>query len=234
MIRQNASGAFWSSDFHNVIVRDFEKARLIAKGELTVKDLLESVKFYSENRVKIAKSLKDIDSFVNEINALPENMIISFDTETTSLDPMVKHAKLLCIQFGWRQPGVGEVARVIHLWHRENNSFDPQKAWDKLVPLLTGNRMKCGHNGKFDILYIYFTTGTRVKNLAFDTMLAMHSLDSGTQGCYGLKVAVTDLLPHTGLSGYEGLLPGLTKKVDITDVDPEQDSEESTTETNDE
>lgn len=212
MIRQNASGAFWGVDFLKVIQRDFEKAAALARSELNIPDLMQAVEFYKTNRIRVARSIADVKSFLVEIDSLPPQTIISFDTETTSLDGMSADARLLCIQFGWRQPDTGDIiAVVIPLWHRDNTAYNADEAWALIIPLLIGERGKVAHNGKFDILFIYHSTGIRVRNLKFDTMLLLHSLDSGTQGCYGLKVAVSDYLPETGLSGYENLLPRLTK-----------------------
>lgn len=226
MIRQNASGAFWGVDFFDVIKRDFVKAARLARGELKPKQLMDAIEFYRQNRIRVARTLDEVKGFMDEIDRLPELALVSFDTETTSLDPMIPTAKLLCIQFGFRDPVSQEIlAVVIPLWHRENTAYDPQLAWNMVVPLLVGERGKIAHNGKFDILYIYFTTGVRVRNLKFDTMLVEHSIDSGVQGCYGLKAAVTDLLPHTGLSGYEGLLPKLTKAKAVEEDEVEEEEE---------
>ena len=211
-IRQNSTGTMWGADYFKVIQRDFEKAAGIARGK-TKPSLLETVDFYRKNRIKVANTIDDVREYVSEIASLPESRLLSFDTETTGLDPMDLNAKLLCIQFGWRDFHTNEIiSRVIPLWHRCNTYLDPEAAWRLVSPVLTGGRGKVGHNGKFDILYIYHTTGIRVKNYMFDTMLLLHSLDSGIQGCYGLKTAIRDHLPYMGLSGYEDLLPALTKR----------------------
>jgi uracil-DNA glycosylase family 4 len=226
MIRQNASGAFWGADFFNVIRRDFIKAARVAKGELSPMNLMDSIERVKAN-IRIARSIDDVRDILRTIDALPEAALVSFDTETTGLDGMADGAKVLCIQFGWRDPATKQiVAAVIPLWHRENTMYEAQDAWDLVVPLLVGPRGKIAHNGKFDILYIYHTTGVRVRNLKFDTMLVLHSIDSGVQGCYGLKTAVTDYLPETGLSGYEGLLPKLTKITDDEVVEEEESEDE--------
>ena len=65
---------------------------------------------------------------------------------------------------------------------------------------------KVGHNITFDICFLAATTGVRLKGTILDTLLALHSLDSGIKGCYGLKPAVWDYLPDSGLGGYEDLL----------------------------
>ena len=227
MLRQNSVGSMWSADYTGVIIRDFEKAAMLARGILNPPTLAEAVEEVKK-RITIARSLGDVKGILHTINSLPESRVVSFDTETTGLDGMDKDAKLLCIQFGWRDFVTNEiVAAVVPLWHRENKDYDPAQAWDLITPLLVGPRGKVAHNGKFDILYIYYTTGVRVKNLKFDTLLLMHSLSSGIQGCYSLKTAVTDLMPHSGLSGYENLLPKLTKRKTAEDTETTETTEES-------
>jgi hypothetical protein len=234
MIRQNASGAFWGVDYLRVIQRDFNKAARIAREELVVPKLEDAVEFYREHRIRVASSMDDVNQYLSEIDALPSNAVVSFDTETTGLDGMAPDARVLCIQFGWRNPTTGEIiAVVIPLWHRDNTMYDPDEAWKLIAPLLEGSRGKVAHNGKFDILYIYHTTGVRVRNLKFDTMLVLHSIDSGVQGCYGLKTAVTDFLPDTGLSGYEDLLPGLTKGAALAKANQEGEEQEEDSNEND-
>lgn len=222
MIRQNASGKMWGVDYFRVIVRDFAKAARIARGQLVIPNLTEAIEFYVRNRIRFARNIEDVRDILGRINALPEKAVISFDLETTGLDPLAVDAKILTIQFGWRDPETKNiVAAVIPLWHRENNLFNPDEAWKLVEPLLLSSRSKVGHNSKFDILYTYWTTGCRVRNVDFDTLLILHDLDSGAQGCYGLKVAVWDWLAELGIAGYEGLLPKLTKAKDEEDEDGE-------------
>jgi len=223
MIRQNASGALWGQELYEVIRRDFQKAADLARGILRVPNREESIAKLRAERMVFATSLEDVQQIVDTINALPENAVVSWDTETTGLDPHHVDAKLILVQFGWRDP-VDRVVKagIIPMWHRDNDLFDPDLAWAMIHPILTGPRTLAGHNGKFDILYTYFTTGVRVRNYVFDTMLMMHTLDSGTQGCYSLKTAVWDFIPQMGFGGYEESLPRLTK---ITAMESENDPE---------
>lgn len=214
-IRQNARGAagMWGPDYLNVIKRDFEKAAKIARGEWdpkpeTLRETIQKIK--EEGRIRIARSLSDVREILDDINALDPKAVISFDTETNTLDPLDPNLRILTIQFGWRDPSTGVVkAGVIPLWHRENRAYDPEEAWQILEPLLKSERVKVGHNAKFDILIIYFAKGFQVVNVVFDTMMVLHSIESGTQGCYSLKQAVTDHLYEDGYSGYEDLLGDL-------------------------
>jgi hypothetical protein len=126
-------------------------------------------------------------------------------------------ARLLCIQFGWRDPKTKVIiSHVIPLWHRMNTAYNPSVAWKMIAPVLLSKGIKkVFQNGKFDILYIYFTTGVRCQGIELDTMLMLHALSSGEQGCYGLKAAIGDWAVDLGITGYEKLLPSLTKPPSI-------------------
>lgn len=227
MIRQNASGAFWGQELYGVILRDFKKAAAMARGELKPPKLEDAIEFYRENRIRVARSIEEVKEFMDILWALSENAIVSMDTETTGLDGLAPDAKLLCIQFGYRDPIDKQVkALVIPLWHRENKAYSGDEAWTLVAPYLESERKLVSHNGKFDALYIWFTTKVRVKNMAFDTLLLLHSLDSGAQNTYSLKTACWDIVPQLGLGGYESLLPPLTKSKDLPSENDEEVSEE--------
>jgi DNA polymerase I-like protein with 3'-5' exonuclease and polymerase domains len=227
MIRQNASGAMWGNDYFEVIRKDFVKAAQIARGELIVKPLLQGVEEQRKN-ITICRNLEDVRRIIQVISSLPDGYIISCDTETTGLDPLHVDAKLLCIQFGWKDPETGiYVAAVIPLWHRLNTYYNPSIAWRLVIPLLVSeNILKIGHNFKFDYLYIYFTTGIKVLGWEFDTMLMAHALDSGIQGCLSLKTLIWDWAVDLGIGGYEDLLPKLHKPKKVKDDETEIEDEE--------
>lgn len=227
MIRQNASGAFWGQELYGVILRDFKKAAAMARGELAPPKLEDAIEFYKKNRIRIAESIDDVREFMRILWDLPPSAIVSMDTETSGLDGLAPDAKLLCIQFGYRDPVDKLVkALVIPLWHRGNTFYPGDDAWGMVKPYLESERPLVSHNGKFDVLYIWFTTKVRVKNIAFDTLLLLHSLDSGAQNTYSLKTACWDIVPHLGLGGYESLLPKLTKSKDLPEEDEELEDED--------
>lgn len=230
MLRQNSSGAFWGPDFYRVIIRDFCKAINLLEGNLRV-PLLDKALADASGRIKVCKNLIEVRKGCAKVAELAaEGAVISFDTETTSLDRYWSGAKVITIQFGWRNNETGKAeAVVIPLWHRKNVWYNPDVAWKYVVPLLINPEvMKIGHNAKFDITYIATTTGVRVKGLLLDTMLLLHSLESGVQGMYGLKKAVHDRLPSTELGGYEDKLPKLTKpKKKDAEVESDEEDEES-------
>jgi len=219
MIRQNSSGAMWGPDYWDVINRDFAKAGKLVRKELAI-PALETALESNKNKITVARSLAEAVRLVERIKALPLNIILSFDTETTGLDPWHGDAKLLSIQFGFKSGDHIETI-VFPLWHRSNTFYDPNVIWEMISEILEGPQPKIGHNVKFDILYIWATKRIRVQNIIFDTMLVLHNINSGIQGNYGLKRAVWDWCPDLGLGGYEDKLPKLTK----SKVEAEEDGE---------
>lgn len=215
-IRQNARGSagMWGPDYLTVMIRDFKKAASLVRKELvyTPATLHESIKLIANEQIFVAKSIEQVREYYGWMTALPENQVVSFDTETNGLDPLATDARLLTIQFGWKDIATGKfIAIVIPLWHRKNDYYNPDEAWDIVSPWLTSPQPKVGHNAKFDILYIYWTKNIRVANVIFDTMLLLHSINSGVQGTYSLKMAAWDYLLDMGFAGYENDLGDLKK-----------------------
>lgn len=234
MLRQNASGQAWGPDFYSIILGDFRKAVDVAFGRYDIPNLDEAIERVRKDIV-VVKDLKQLEESITEIYEVGmSGGVISFDTETIGLDPYSKDAKLLCIQFGYRL-GDKIKAIVIPLWHRRNIWINPNDAWSMVTPVLLNKKIKkIGHHVKFDFLYIAKTTGIMVEGIIADTMLLLHALNSGLQGMYGLKRAVVNLLPETGLQGYEDRLPKLTKQTtEESENGAEGDNEESSGESTD-
>lgn len=222
MIRQNAAGKMWGPDFWQIIDQDFAKAGRLARGELVIPSVEEGIERQKPN-IFVTKSMADVLAAIKELLSLSPTKLLSYDIETTGLDRYAPDAKLLCVQFGYRLPSGQIRAIVFPLWHRVNTWYDPQKAWEQIVAILLGPNPKMGHNVKYDILYTHAVTGVRVNNVVMDTMLALHNLNSGVQGTYGLKIAVWDHLADLGIGGYEDLLPKLTKPAKETEDEDESD-----------
>lgn len=206
MIRQNASGQMWGPDYFGVIDRDFSKAANLLSGSLRLKKL-ETAVAMAKKDIVVCKTLAEVKRWCKHISDLPPNTVISWDLETSSLDPWAKGAKILTTQYGFRDPTTKRVkAIVVPLWHRDNQFFNPDEAWKYNIDIIRHGPMKVGHNIKFDIKYTAVTTGVRAGNVSFDTQLLLHDLNSGVLGNYGLKRAVWDFLTDSGFGGYEDLL----------------------------
>ena len=210
MLRQNSVGAFYGPDFYEVIKRDIGKAVKLVRGELKIPNLDAAIE-QAKKRIFVARSIEGVKSLVEDLLKTGESTILSYDLETNGLDPHAADAKILTAQFGYRH-GDDFFAIVFPLWHMENKWYDPEEAWVHIRKLLENPDIgKIGHNMKFDVLFTWFTQKTKVVNVVLDTMLMLHTLNTGLQGMYGLKQAVVDWLPHTELGGYEEKLPKLTK-----------------------
>jgi hypothetical protein len=226
MLRQNSSGKFWGPDFYEIIQRDFRKAAALARGELRNPDLPGAIAKYKK-QIYIARSKADVVNFCDELtNAGLDGSILSYDTETNTLDPFAPDAKILTMQFGFRHDDGTIHAFVFPMWHRDNKWVSGDETFEHIRPILENeNIKKVGHHMKFDVLMTATTTGCRIRGVAYDTMLLLHAKDSGTQGNLGLKQAIWDYLPETELGGYEDLLPKLHTEKQIEKMEGEDDGD---------
>lgn len=206
MLRQNASGQMYGADYTGVIINDLAKIRQIMDGKIRVGGLRENIERIIADQVFVCTTLDQVRDTMEDILRLPPNQIVSWDLETTSLDPWKEDARILTSQFGFRRPDGKVQAIVVPLWHRDQKFYDPAAAWEFVKAVLLSERAKVGHNVKFDIKYCTVTTGVRPRGRIFDTMFMIHSLNSGIQGNYSLKTAMWDHVPKLGIGGYEDLL----------------------------
>lgn len=206
MLRQNASGKMYGADFTGVILNDLAKIRLILDKRIQVGGLRDNVERIIADQVFVTSKLEHVKDIVDVLMKLPPNQVISWDLETTSLDPWAPDARILTCQFGFRREDGKVQSFVVPLWHKDQTFYSADEAWKLVRTVLLSKRAKVGHNVKFDVLFCTVTTGDRPQGEIFDTMLMIHSLNSGIQGNYGLKAAMWDYVPGLGLGGYEGLL----------------------------
>lgn len=240
MIRQTSSGGMWGDDYYSVIKRDILKASDLVNGRIELKDLNDAVDEAKSESITICRTIEDVRYWTDFLLKLPANAFTSWDLETNSLDPWFRglnrfgvpdQARILTSQVGYRRPDGTVHSIVIPLWHRDNNAYDPDEAFEIHKEYLLRDSCKVGHNISFDICFLEATTGIRLVGTILDTMLALHSKDSGIKGCYGLKAAVWDYLINTGLGGYEDLLmidenrPGWIPSLSDSDDEDEDDDE---------
>lgn len=208
MIRQNSSGSFWGTDYLDILRRDFKKVKQVLYGDVVLKPLDVAIKEFCDERLFLVTSVEDARKLRDEIMGLPDRSILAWDSETTSLDPWAENAKTLMYQFTYKRPADGKlISVVVPLWHRCNTLYDANDVFGYMQEiLLSTNTQKIGHNLAFDILFAKVVHGLHPKSIAFDTMLLLHSLNSGLQGFYDLKVSTSDLLFRLQLGGYEDRL----------------------------
>lgn len=203
MIRQNSSGDMWGPDYKVLLEMDIAKAIHILRYGMPKSFEEGFAEATSPEKLRVVSS---VDRAIEAVKYLSSFPWISFDIETTSLNPWAKGSKILSMQFSDLH---SKFAIVFPMWHREWTAYDPDVVWEIVKPLLLNpNVVKVGHNVAFDALYTQVVKGVRPTPID-DTMQALHSLNSGIQGSYGLKTAVSDYLFETGLAGYEDQLPKL-------------------------
>jgi len=222
MLRQNASGAMWGPDFYSIIERDLVKAAWLFNGGLQVPDVDATLAKAAKEQVHVLRDISSVEAAIYTLtNKGIEGFVLSFDIETSSIDPFSETAKVLCVQFGVRNEESGLIdAYVFPLYHRNNVWVDPAVVTELLRPLLEDDQIKkVGHNVKFDILYTDVVLGIKVRGVVFDTMLITHAINSGIQGMYGLKRAICYWIPDLGFQGYEDRLPALTKTKKVVETE---------------
>lgn len=233
MLRQNASGKMYGADFTGVILNDLAKVRLILDRRVPIGGLRDNVERMIADQVFVCSKLTDVKDIVDVLMKLPENQVISWDLETTSLDPWSSDARILTCQFGYRREDGKVQSFVVPLWHKDQTFYSADEAWKLVRLVLLSERAKVGHNVKFDVLFCTVTTGDRPRGKIFDTMLMIHSMNSGIQGNYGLKAAMWDYVPGLGLGGYENLLdetldPDEMKRLVALEKGNEEEEDEET------
>ncbi len=136
---------------------------------------------------KLADLLKEINT--------PEGF--SFDTETTSQDPMV--ARLVGLSFS-TEPRTGW---YIPVGHQEGTQLPMNDVLGKMKPIFTNpNIPKTAHNANYDMMVLE-NHGIKVEGLAFDTMLAAHAAGRSSVGLKNLALDMLgeEMTPITDLIG---------------------------------
>ena len=202
MVRQNSSGDLWGPDYKTLLNLDIGKALWILEHGMPKSF---EMAFKEATTPPFFRVIQSVDEGRRALQYLSRFPWVSFDIETTGLDPWAPNAKILTAQFS---DPPASVAVVFPLWHREWSGYDANVMWKDIAAFLAGPVLKVGHNVAFDALYVQVTKGIRPSPVN-DTMQYLHSIDSGLQGSYDLKTATCDYLFETGLSGYEDQLPPL-------------------------
>lgn len=157
------------------------------------------------SRIEIIQTEKDIQSAIREI---AKHHWISFDTETSGLNPFAPGAYVASV-------GIGTPLHdfAFPLDHYKGRLFEDKKSQLRLIKRLdevSKEKKKAAHNGKFDTLFLSQVFGVWWE-CDFDTMLAHYNLNENE--AHGLKeLAVKYLdgedydIPLTHKQGREGTL----------------------------
>ena len=136
--------------------------------------------------VTIIDTPEKLDWFQQKLRAL--DTIVTWDTETTSLNP--HDAELVGIGCGWGAQ-ISDVA-YIPVGHTTGQNLDLQLVIDVLKPILEDARyQKVLQNAKYDRL-IFKSVGIELAGVIFDTMIASYTIDP--EASHGLSDLSRSLL----------------------------------------
>ncbi len=124
----------------------------------------------TNRRYKMVQTNEELKTLAGELG---KTEAFSFDTETTSADPMV--AELVGMSFAW-EPLTAYYVPVSCGDHREGR-LPAEEAVRGLKPVLENAKIqKYGQNIKYDQI-VMARTGVRLAGIVFDTMIASYLID---------------------------------------------------------
>lgn len=127
--------------------------------------------------------INDRKTFDACLKDIQESDLVSFDTETTGLDPRAEDAVINTLQIGTKK--TQWILPLEISWSPWRGDSRAQLHMVKAIAkALDGVREVAGQNAKFDNLFLWIHYGVRFK-LTFDTMLSSHILDENSPS--GLK-----------------------------------------------
>ncbi|MDA7880685.1 DNA polymerase I [Akkermansiaceae bacterium] len=206
--------AFEKWEFRTLTKRIFGQAP--AEESEAAAPVFESLKTIADidHEYHLVQSEEELDALLSKLKSAD---CFCFDVETNSLDRF--EAKLLGIAF----------STTAH-----EGYYVPVTDWEplreKLIPVLTSNTLKIGHNLKFD-LAILLSHGISVTGPFFDTMLAhtlvapdqKHSMDSLAENLLGYSpVKLVDLFTASQEPDDDLFAAAAKKKAAKGDLDPSE------------
>jgi uracil-DNA glycosylase family 4 len=186
---------------YNLFYADFVRAVRVAGGvdEIGANATLEEVTKDYRIPTTVAE-VKDVcDTIINHVvegAKTASQCAIAVDTETNTVNPHRKDAKVLCISFAW---DTGR-STAIPLFHRETpwSPEEMEEVIGHVQRVLECPKPKVFHNAKFDLKFIELRHGWRVNNVAWDSLLGEHLLREDMTGSYGLKTLGRSYFPMFG------------------------------------
>ena len=197
-------------------LREMEFNRLLSRAISFYGEAANKKTEEKNNKIQLPKiNIKDYESITNEkildkwINILKEQPIISFDTETSSLDPL--EAELVGVSFSYAP----NKACYIPISHKNIKSLKKEVVLKKIKPILEDPSIKkVGQNIKFDIL-ILKQNNIEINSIE-DTMLISYTLDAGINR-HNLDILSEIHLNHKTIS-YKELVGTGKNKLNFSDI----------------
>lgn len=174
--------------------------------QLTLNFLEQTVE-NSHKEYDVTREIVDTEDKLNNLaETLKTKLLISVDTETTGLNPLVDDVVGISIAFNdnivaknGRVKVLSDFENVTHSYyipvsHNSGNQVSRGKIKQALFPIFENPEIaKTMQNAKFDI-NVLRKFGVRTKGLIFDTMLASYIKDSSRK--HGLKIQSTEHLGY--------------------------------------
>lgn len=163
------------------------------------------------------QSWEDLDALLERLDqATKQGVVVCFDTETTSLEPM--NAKLVGLSFAM-QSGHGYYIPLSH----EDMIAEPQLPLDEVLEKLrswfeNGDAKKVAQNAKYD-LHVMANHGVSVKGLYDDTMLGSYVLEA--HKTHGMDALALRWLNHNTIK-YEDVAGKGAKQINFSQVSVEE------------
>jgi uracil-DNA glycosylase family 4 len=210
---------------YNLFYADVIRAVRIAAGidEASANVSIEEV----TKDYRLPKTVEEVGSVCDEIIShvttsakFAAQCPLAVDTETNTVNPHRKDAKLLCISFAW---DTGK-ATAIPLFHREA-TWTPTELEQVIAHVrrvLECPKPKVFHNAKFDLKFIEMRHGWTVNAVLWDSMLGEHLLREDMTGSYGLKVLGRSYFPQ--FSNYADKIQEIAEQ-----LTPEEEGAKATT-----
>lgn len=132
--------------------------------------------------------------------------LLSFDTETNTLDMYEENADIICLGFCFD----GNNGYLIPLWHPDLKiePIELKKRIALMKQILESKIPKITQNGMYDIRMVDKVFGIKVNNLKHDTTLMSHLLDENSP--HNLTYLTNRYNPD--MSGYDDAMEGEKKK----------------------
>ena len=181
--------------------------------ELEFTSLLKYVTTAPEKEAQYRTVLSDAD-FREMLGAISRAEELSFDTETTSLDPM--QAELVGVSFSF-EPHAAYYLPLGHTYAGAPAQLPREKALDKVKTLLEDPSLKkIGQNLKYDVQVLRHA-GIEVQGIFFDTMIASYLLNP-SKTSHGLDAIALEYLNYKTMT-YADVTGTGKKQIGFSEVD---------------
>lgn len=201
-------------DFDQLSLKEPDSPALLSiLRELEFTSLLKYVTTAPETEAHYRTVLSDAD-FREMLGVLSQATELSFDTETTSLDPM--RAELVGISFSV-EPHAAYYLPLGHTYAGAPAQLPREKALEKLKTLFEDPSLKkIGQNLKYDAQVLRHA-GIEVRGIHFDTMIASYLLNP-SKTSHGLDAIALEYLNYKTMT-YAEVTGSGKKQIGFSEVD---------------